>query len=120
MIKNPVEDVLEHEADILALKEWAIDNKINHKALTGLLKILKRRTYPELPAAAKTFLNSAEVEFNIRRMMTDDNDATMGQFVYFGIESALHDIECGKSMHVLFSIILIHELGIISIKFFLS
>ena len=73
--------------DIIELRRWVIDSQIPRVHVTSLLKILRRRAFPSLPACSQTFLNTAKAKYQIQHMMGAKNE--MGEFVYLGTEAGL-------------------------------
>lgn len=77
----------EQDIDVENLRKWALQNKINHTALTQLLLILKKSWKPNLPKSAKTFLGTTNAKYNIQKI--EDADGSIGEFVYIGIAQGL-------------------------------
>jgi len=60
---------------------WAIQNNISHLALNGLMQILRANVNPNLPADARTVLNTPKY--------IQVSNKCGGEYLYFGIESAI-------------------------------
>ncbi|XP_067206952.1 uncharacterized protein [Linepithema humile] len=83
--------------DIVDLQQWAIKSGIPHCHLDTLLKILRKRALPTLPACSKTFLRTSSSEYKIKNFQTHDGKE-IGEFVYFGIAAGLE--RCvNKNLH---------------------
>lgn len=66
------------------LRQLALMNPpIPHTRLEGLLNILKKYNYPDLPKSAKTFLGTGTNCYEIEKL--DESDP--GEFIYFGIKN---------------------------------
>lgn len=63
------------------LRKWALQNNVNHKQLTDLLKILKPY-HAELPVDSRTLLGTTRV-LNSKIMLTCRGNS--GKFIYIGI-----------------------------------
>lgn len=79
----------EKNMEINRIQKWAVDAHISHTHLDGLLGILRERLIPNLPKSSKTFLGTSSAEYKIIEM--EDNNGTMGEFVYFGIATGLQE-----------------------------
>lgn len=78
----------ENEFDeIEEIRQWALlTPAIPHIRLDGLLQILRRRLFPDLPKTSKTFLQTEIANHEIERFGINS------EFVYFGIEKYLRQI----------------------------
>lgn len=74
--------------EVEKLRQWAIQSHIEHCHLDSLLRILRKRLIPDLPATAKTFLKTVSVNYQIKEFRSNEN-IVIGEFVYFGIASGL-------------------------------
>ncbi|KYM97373.1 hypothetical protein ALC62_11978, partial [Cyphomyrmex costatus] len=84
--------------DVKELRQWAIQSGIQHCHLDSLLRILRRRLLPNLPAISKTFLQTESSNFQIKEFKSCDG-TIVGEFVYFGITSGLR--RCvNKELHL--------------------
>ncbi|XP_033227649.1 uncharacterized protein LOC117179713 [Belonocnema kinseyi] len=82
--------VLKDEPDeVRQLRVLAVTKGIKQDAVDGLLKILRRRTFPQSPKSAKTFLGTSSSTYEIKEMM--DCNGTVGEYVYFEIEKGLQE-----------------------------
>lgn len=76
-------------SEIPQLREWIKKKNIHLDAVDELLVILRQRLLPTLPKCGKTFLKTADAKYNLIQM--EDSNQEMGEFVYFGIATALQD-----------------------------
>lgn len=84
--------------DIAELRQWAIQSCIQHCHLDSLLRILRRRLIPNLPATSKTFLKTESANYQIRKFRSN-NGMIIGEFIYFGIAAGL--LKCvNKKVHL--------------------
>ncbi|KAB0805343.1 hypothetical protein PPYR_02313 [Photinus pyralis] len=67
------------------LKFWSITEKVTHKQLNSLLRILKKY-HSGLPLCSKTLLNTSD-NYEVKNMASLRN--TTGEFVYFGVHNFL-------------------------------
>lgn len=65
------------------LASWANESKTKADSLTGLLKILQRYGYPDLPADSRTLLETP------RQVSTLIRDVPPGQYIHIGIEAGV-------------------------------
>ena len=77
------------EPEINQLQEWAIETRLHHDQLDKLLKILRARLLTTLPKSSKTFLGTSGAKYEIIEI--EDENSTMGEFVYFGIAAGFKD-----------------------------
>ena len=77
--------------EVQELRQWAQSTKIPLAHLSSLLGILRQRVMPLLPKAAKTFLNTNGVRYNIRSFGVIDN-LDGGEQAYLGIAVFLRQI----------------------------
>ncbi|XP_043467986.1 uncharacterized protein LOC122502137 [Leptopilina heterotoma] len=82
-------DVNQDQLDILRLRTWAIEEKIDQNKLDKLLHILRRRLLTDLPKSSKTFLKTTEAKYEIEKM--NDAEGNPGEFAYFGLKKGLED-----------------------------
>ncbi|KAJ8674154.1 hypothetical protein QAD02_005416 [Eretmocerus hayati] len=73
--------------EITRLQEWAVIYQIPAVHLDALLKILRERLLPELPASSKTFLYTGTANYSIEDMK--DSHGLDGEFAYLGIKNGL-------------------------------
>lgn len=74
--------------DVAELRQWAIQSRIQHCHLDSLLRILRRRLIPNLPATSKTFLKTESIDYQIKEFRSSDG-TIIGEFVYLGIAAGL-------------------------------
>ena len=84
IIDDVTEEILDDKEDI---RKWAVVFHITHKALSGLLRILKRNSYPDIPVTAKSFLKTDSAKYNIRKIVEDNGD--ISEYVYFSVSETL-------------------------------
>lgn len=84
--------------DVAELRQWAIQARIQHCHLDSLLRILRRRLIPNLPATSKTFLKTESANYQIKEFRSSDG-TIIGKFVYFGIAAGLRRY-VNKEIHV--------------------
>lgn len=85
------EEYLDRHDEVQKLRSWALDTKIPLAHIDSLLDILRKRLLPELPKSAKTFLDTNNVECNIREL-NGINNRDGGELAYFGIAVYLQKI----------------------------
>ncbi|KAJ8665422.1 hypothetical protein QAD02_007084 [Eretmocerus hayati] len=73
--------------EISDLRVWAVTCRIAMAHLDPLLRILRQRLLPELPACSKTFLGTGNAQYVIEEMTDADN--LPGEFVYLGLKQGL-------------------------------
>lgn len=82
-------DVNEDQLDILRLRTWVIEEKIDQNKLYKLLYILRRRLLTDLPKSLKIFLKTTEAKYKIEKM--NDTEENPGEFSYFGLKKGLEN-----------------------------
>lgn len=55
-------------SEVKEIFQSAWESGINHKQMTGLLKILRKRLIPDLPKTAATFFGTSKASYDIREM----------------------------------------------------
>ncbi|KAJ8671239.1 hypothetical protein QAD02_002498 [Eretmocerus hayati] len=74
------------EPDVKELRNWIVSHRIPHSASDELLKILRARRMPNLPASTKTFLEK-QTRFIPEEM--EALDGSTSEFIYLGMERKL-------------------------------
>lgn len=85
-------DANEEYDEVEQLKIWAASSKLSHTSIEGMLNILRKRIFPQLPLSAKTFLKTCSIKYDIEAI---DNTS---QFVYFGLSDTLQR-QVNTSLH---------------------
>ena len=83
-------EVLEDEQEeIKQLRVLAVTKGMKQKTFNGLSNILRRRTFPQLPKSANTFLGTSSSTYEIKEMK--DCDGTVGEYVYVETEKGFKE-----------------------------